>query len=104
MKIATWNLERPITKNQKVLDKLVNLNADVLILTETNSVINPAINYFLLESEPLFAGYDGVKYQAGENRTTIWTKYKIKRSLTTSDPFTSVCGEVEAPFGMLTVY
>jgi exonuclease III len=40
MKIATWNLERLIKrKNQLLLDKLVDINADILILTETNSII-----------------------------------------------------------------
>ena len=45
MKILTWNLERPKKANQDILEKLAELDADVLILTETNSAINPGEKY-----------------------------------------------------------
>lgn len=43
MKIATWNLERlkkSTSKNQTIVDCLININADIFILTETNEIIN----------------------------------------------------------------
>ena len=43
MKIATWNLERPTKsstkRNQNMIDVLSEINADILILTETNETI-----------------------------------------------------------------
>jgi len=42
MKIATWNIERPnkySKKNQAIIDCLQKVDADILILTETNEFI-----------------------------------------------------------------
>lgn len=88
MKILTWNLERPKLKNQLILDKLSEYNADILILTETNSSIKLNQDYSFLATESLRNGYDGVQYKVGENRTTIWTKYQIGIQHKTYDSFT----------------
>lgn len=62
MKIATWNLERLIKrKNQLLLDKLVNINADILILTETNSIIQLE-NYTCISTDILPTDFDNIKY------------------------------------------
>ncbi|MFV8366252.1 endonuclease/exonuclease/phosphatase family protein [Flavobacterium sp. XS1P27] len=105
MKILTWNLERLIkTKNQVILDKLSELDADILILTETNSSINPGKDYSYIATESLTKDHDGIPYKSGENRTTIWTKYKIEKQLKTFDNFTSVCAEIQTSLGVLTIY
>lgn len=105
MKILTWNLERLIKdKNQLILDKLSELDADILILTETNSIINPGEDYSCIATESLSKGYDGIPYKRGENRTTIWTKYKIEKQCKTFDNFTSVCAEIQTALGVLTIY
>ena len=41
MKILTWNIERPKKANQAILEKLAEYNADIVVLTETNTIINP---------------------------------------------------------------
>lgn len=45
-----------------------------------------------------------IKYKIGENRTTIFTKYPIIRTQNTYDKFTSICADIETPFGLLTFY
>lgn len=105
MKILTWNLQRPKYKNQLILDKLQEFDADIIVLTETSSFINLGENYNSHSTENLFKGYDGITdYRNEENRTTIWTKYKIVKQHKTYDNFTSVCAEIKTPFGLLNVY
>lgn len=104
MKIATWNLQRlEKRKDQQILDKLIDLNADILVLTETNSKIQ-LDGYTCISSLPLPPIYDNQKYKAGENRVSILTKYKTLSQLETYDPFTTVCTELDTPFGPLIVY
>lgn len=104
MKIATWNLERLIKrKNQLVIDKLEDINADILILTETNSIIQ-LDNYTCISTDSLPADFDNIKYNVGENRVSILTKYKATTRYETFDSFTTVCTDIETPFGLLTVY
>lgn len=105
MKILIWNLER-LQKNRKeaIVRIVESNNADILILTETSSKINPGKGYQNIATENLESGFDGINYKSGENRTSIWTKYPIKNQRETYDKFTSVCGEVETEFGLLTIY
>ena len=104
MKILTWNIERPKKANQAILEKLAEYNADIVVLTETNTIINPGKEYASIESETLIKGHDGIKYHTGENRTTIWTKYKIVLKHKTYDNCTSICAQIETPNGSLNVY
>ena len=108
MKIATWNVERPnassIERNSEIIQALKEVNADILILTETHSLINPGEQYTPYSSEPLPNLKDSIAYKPGENRTTIWSKYPAIRRLETSDSSTSVCVSVETPLGDLNIY
>lgn len=104
MKIATWNLQRlEKKKNQNILDKLYEIDADILVLTETNSNIQPE-NYTCLSTDKLPIYFDGISYNHGENRTSILSKYPIKTTHATYDSYTSVCADIVTPFGELTVY
>ncbi len=62
MKILTWNIERPKKENQLILDKLAEYNADIVILTETNVIINPGKEYISIASETLTKNHDGINY------------------------------------------
>ncbi|RKS03101.1 endonuclease/exonuclease/phosphatase family protein [Flavobacterium sp. 102] len=104
MKILTWNIQRPKKAKRLILDKLAQYNADIVVLTETNIIITPGKEYNAIATESLPKGHDGIAYQAGENRTTIWTKYKIVLQHKTYDAFTSVCAQIETPDGLLNVY
>ena len=104
MRIATWNLERLIKKkNQQIIEKLNEINADILVLTETSSKIQLE-NYNFVSTEPLPNFFDNIKYQNGENRVSIFTKFKILTQYRTFDNFTTVCADIETPNGRLTVY
>lgn len=104
MKILTWNIERPKRENKLIIEKLKEYNADIIILTETNAAIKLDSQYSFISTETLTEGFDGIKYFKGENRTTIWTKYKIKIQNKTFDRYTSVCAEIKTPIGLLNVY
>lgn len=104
MKIATWNLERPNNKKkQLIIDKLVDIDADILILTETSSIIQ-LDNYFCVSTKRLPTFFDNTNYKAGENRVSILTKYKTTIRHETFDSYTTVCSDIETPWGLLTVY
>ena len=105
MKIVTWNLERlQKNKNEAILSKLTELDADILILTETDSRINLGENYSSFSTQNLFDGFDGIKYRNSENRVTIWTKFNVEKQHKTYDNYTSVCVEIQTAFGPLNVY
>jgi hypothetical protein len=101
-RIATWNLERPKQnswiKNQRRLNKIYEISADVWVLTETNTAISLQGNY---ES---VASCGSEYHKAGENLTTIWSRWKILCCLPTFDSTCAVCAEVNSPFGAMIVY
>lgn len=104
MRIATWNLQRlEKRKNQLILDQLIDINADILVLTETNAIIQ-LDNYTCISTDLLPANFDNIKYRTGENRVSILTKYKATTRHQTYDRFTAVCTDIETSFGSLTVY
>jgi hypothetical protein len=104
MKIAAWNIQRlEKRRNYLILDQLAHVNADILVLTETNSIIQPE-PYHCISTEPLPPDFDQIKYHPRENRVSILTKYPIITRHETYDPFTTVCCDIETPFGLLTVY
>jgi hypothetical protein len=104
MKIATWNLERlEKRKNQLIIEKLIEIDADILILTETNACIQ-LDNYTCISTELLPNGFDNTKYEVGENRVSILTKHKTTNRHETYDSYTTVCADIETPDGTLTVY
>ena len=105
MKIITWNVERLEKKeNKKILAKLLEFGADIIVLTETNSILDLGENYNCVSTKSLFANYDDVNYKSGENRTSIWTKYQIVQHFKTFDNYTSICSEIETEIGKLKVY
>ena len=104
MKIATWNLERlSRNRNDEILSKIYEINADIFILTETSKVVKLE-KYNSTQTETLFEGYEGVNYSENENRVTIWTKYTITKVYKTYDKYTSVCVDIQTPDKTLTVY
>lgn len=98
-RIATWNLERPKqngwTKNQRRLNKIYEIDADVWVLTETSKAIALEGDYEPTES---------CAHDNGENLSTIWSRWKVLRALPTFDPNWAVCVEVDSPFGAMVIY
>lgn len=107
MKIATWNLELPNdsskSRNDNIIEELNEVDADILILTETKTIINPGSAYTPFATTSLML-LNQPYYKNGENRTTIWSKYPATRFSETYDGFTSICIGIKTPFGDLNVY
>jgi exonuclease III len=109
MKIISWNIERPkidkkLAKNKFIIEQINLLNPDIIFLTETNSIIDFGTDYYSLKSEELPKIHDNQDYYQGENRVTIFSKYKFENIFETYDKFSSVCGKVETEFGVLNLY
>lgn len=103
MKIATWNIERPnkyTKKNQEIIECLKEVNADILILTESNEIIHLGENYNYYHSSKLAETY----YKEGERRVSIYSKFISSEQFETFRNDTSVCVKFKTPFGDLTVY
>lgn len=104
IKIATWNVER--LKHYKEFDRMMlalsEADADILVLTETDSRIAPEYPY-AYATLPL-EDQDGQHYKATENRVTVYSRYKAVEMADTSDPFTSICPVLETDNGLLAVY
>lgn len=103
MKIATWNLERPLKgsqKNEAVIRELQAMEADIYILTESNEVIKPFEDYHCYSTTELEKPY----YKDGERRTMIWTRYPAIKTFSTYNDQTSVCVQLQTLHGVLAVY
>ena len=109
MKIISWNIERPkidkkLAKNKFIIEQINLLEPDIIFLTETNSIIDFGNEYYTIKSEELPKIHDNQKYEQGENRVTIFSKYKFVNIYETYDKFTSVSGKVKTEFGELNLY
>lgn len=104
MKIATWNVQRlEKRKNDVILSEIEKINPDIIVLTETSSLLQ-LHGYNCIPTHPCPENFEGINYQKGENRSSIWTKYSVTHQHQTFDGFISVCSGVETPFGTLNVY
>jgi exonuclease III len=104
MIIATWNLQRLERDRQnRIIQILEELNADILILTETN--LNMQLRgYYQYATEALPAFFDGISYATGEKRVSILSRYPALLKHKTYDEYTTVCVDLDTPAGILTVY
>jgi endonuclease/exonuclease/phosphatase family metal-dependent hydrolase len=104
MKIATWNLERPnastAKRNAAIVDKLREIDADILILTETNASIELAKDYNVVYTDTPTAAM----YKPGERRVAIYTKYDFSAEQSTYNAATAKCIGIRTPLGTLQVY
>jgi len=91
-------------RNALFLKEIKSLDADIIVLTETNAVISLGKPYFSASSLPLPATFEQIKYSSGENRVSIFSKFTLGRQFETCDPFTSICIELLTPLGNLIVY
>lgn len=104
MKIATWNIER-LKKKQNltgVVQQIEKINADILILTEFNKLVELPFYSFGLETQVL--PQMPYHYAATERRVAIFSKFPIIQVFETYDSQTSCCAELNTPLGRLIVY
>ncbi len=104
MKIATWNVERLLSpsKLSTILDCCNGLQADILVLTETDSRVQPDLPY-RYETLPLQA-QNGINYRPTENRVSVFSRFPVVRTHQTYDPYTALCVELQTEQGNLLVY
>lgn len=103
MKIATWNIERPgktAGKIKGITECLSLIDADILILTETNTAVHFGNAYTYHHTEILQESF----YTEGERRTSIYCQYPVIESFSTFRADTSICKKIKTPFGNLVVY
>ena len=103
MKIATWNIERQTSSNKKfitIIDTLKAINADILILTETNEEIELGEQYSSFHTSKPVESF----YKEGETRVTIFSKYHSVGSIETFRSDTSVCNIFVTPLGEIAFY
>lgn len=91
MRLASWNVERLHNKALlgKILDECGRINADILVLTETDTRVKIDKKYAC--ETPLLTGIEDMQdyYKPTENRVTIITDYKAVRYCPTYDKFTA---------------
>jgi len=110
LRIATWNLGRPTfatqAKNDSLLETLRTVDADILVLTETNSCIDPGEVYASFASTCLFQSLaiGAEEYQPGENRVTIWSRLPGRRRIDMCNSHSAVCAQITTDWGELNVY
>ena len=118
MRIATWNVER--LRHRKSIDKILSaiegVQADILVLTESDKRIIPKYRYGFhtpkLHNAPSDYRMSGRYkdctvtdvYNSTENRVSIYTNYPCVKQYKTYDKYTSLCVELETPAGNLLVY
>ena len=106
MKILSWNIERPKINDSRKAEiiKIINsYNADLIFLTETNSDINFK-DYHCISSKEQTPKYEHVSYSLGENKVSIFSKYRNMEQIETYDKFSAVCCKIESEFGPITLY
>ena len=104
MKIATWNIERPSTNGKKIkeiISFLRNLNADILVLTETNDFIDLGPDYSVQHTSIL---QDKI-YKVGERRVSIFSQFPFSdKKFETFNSEAALCANIKTSLGELTVY
>ncbi len=100
-KIANWNLERPKPKTEKTklaIEKIKEINADIIVLTETSTAVD------LFEIYPYKISTLSFERTPNEQWVTIWSKWKIIKQIETFDNHRTVCGVIKSPFGNVTIF
>jgi hypothetical protein len=103
MKIAAWNIERPIKTSKRIpviIACLKEIDPDILILTETNECIDLGDEYNVFHTGKPSEDF----YKEGERRTSIYSKYQSIGQIKTFRDNTSICMNLQTPFGTLAVY
>lgn len=100
-KISTWNIERPSPNTKKtgiVIEKILEEDSDIIILTETSNAVDLSSVY------PYLISTESYERTPTEQWVTIWSKWQIIEQLKTIDNKRTVCGIVKTPFGKVIIY
>jgi endonuclease/exonuclease/phosphatase family metal-dependent hydrolase len=100
-KIANWNLERPKNGTKKIklaLDKIREVDADIIVLTETSKAVDLSKNY------PFYVSTLAYERTPEEHWVTIWSKWEIIKQIETFDNYRTVAAIISTPFGNISVF
>lgn len=100
-KISTWNIERPSPTTKKTgsgIEKILEEDSDIIILTETSNAVDLSSVY------PYLISTESYERTPTEQWVTIWSKWQIIEQLKTIDNKRTVCGIVKTPFGKVILY
>ena len=100
-KISNWNIERPnwnTAKTNLVISKILELNTDIIVLTETSHAVN------LSDSFPYSVSTLSYDRTPNEQWVTIWSKWEIVEQIKTFDNYRTTCARINSPFGEIIVY
>jgi hypothetical protein len=101
LRVATWNLDHASNGNRPVslqIDKILNINPDVLVLTETCKEVDlTPYGYTLVACAPNDYGKFYSSIHTGPRVTVV-------QRLSTFDPTTAVCISIATPIGDMIVY
>jgi endonuclease/exonuclease/phosphatase family metal-dependent hydrolase len=86
-----------------IIAEISKIDSDIVVLTETNSVIDLGSRYYKAPSRELPIS-EGSGWRDGENRTTIWSKYPQIDRPTTFNSSISVCSTIDILNRELNVY
>jgi hypothetical protein len=105
LKIATWNVERLHHKNELplIIASCEQADADILVLTETDSLLNLKYKSCFSTLPPLLENTTNY-YAATEIRVSIYTNYDFVRQYATFDENTAICVELKTDIGNVLVY
>jgi len=106
MKILNWNIKRPRINEKRIheiTEIISNISADIIFLTETNTAIEFP-EYHKVPTNDLPSNYNGIEFQSGENKCSIYSKTQLSKSIDTYDGFSSVCAETDTEIGKLLLY
>ena len=104
MRIATWNVERlkHHVKTDVMLQAVEEVNADILVLTETDRRFVPDYPYVC--HSPLLREIRPDYYREAENRVSIYSRFPVIKEYKTNDMYTCVCVELLTDRGNLLAY
>ncbi len=103
MKIATWNIARHRKGSEKmnaILELLKELDADILVLTETTDSIDLGAQYKCFHTSKPSERY----FRSDERRVGIYSKYDFYAEIETFRSDTSICIHLDTPLGPIAVY
>lgn len=97
MKIANWNIERLSSRKKDIVTtKIMDVNADIFVFTESTSVLQ-LDNYFSVHSKEF-------DHRANEQWVSIFSKYAIVKQLETFDANRTCSAIINSPLGDLIIY
>jgi endonuclease/exonuclease/phosphatase family metal-dependent hydrolase len=91
MRIATWNLNKPTVNSVRrgaIQQRIEKTDADVWVLTETDTKFSPGKGYQLIAHSSRHANDLEVERRQNANAvwTTIWSRLPAQRIVTIADP------------------